>query len=336
MLVDEKLLEVPGDIGTFGFARSCPLEERVQGRLIVTVDLDLGEHRKIDIELRRHELEDLGLGSRLLLTKLVAGKPEHHEIVELVVKRTQTCVLRSKTSSAGNVDDEEHPAAELVEVDLLAGDTRHLKVIDGSHARDCTGSQHDGVVSLSRRIIGIIGCPGAGKSTLAARLVAEQPDRSVVVPMDGFHFAQKELVRLGRADRKGAPDTFDVGGYVALLQRLRDESEQTVYAPSFDRRLEEPIAGAIAVEPQHATVITEGNYLLLATGGWERVRPLLDEAWFVEEDDVVRRSRLVGRHIEHGRSPDEAEAWVESVDEPNAALIRATRHLATREVRSAS
>ena len=113
-----------------------------------------------------------------------------------------------------------------------------------------------------RRLIGITGAPGAGKSTYAARLAEQLSPAAIVVPMDGFHLAGRELDRLGRADRKGAPDTFDVDGYVDLLARLRCTTS-TVYAPEFRRDIEEPIAGAIAVEAHHTTVITEGNYLLL-------------------------------------------------------------------------
>ena len=174
-----------------------------------------------------------------------------------------------------------------------------------------------------RRIIGIAGCPGAGKSTLAAGLVAQHPDTHVLVPMDGFHLADDELRRLGRSDRKGAPDTFDVDGYVALLERLADASD-TVYAPRFDRRIEASIADAITIEPHHTTVVTEGNYLLHDAGGWERVRPLLDECWYVDCDDAARVERLIARHVGNGRSAADAAEWVRTVDEPNARLVRAT------------
>lgn len=185
-----------------------------------------------------------------------------------------------------------------------------------------------------RRIIGIAGCPGSGKSALAAGLAAEQPDTHVLVPMDGFHLANEQLRRLGRAERKGAPDTFDVDGYVSLLERLRAPDAGTVFAPRFDRRIEESFAGAIAVEPHHTTVITEGNYLMHDADGWERVRPLLDECWYVDCDYAVRIVRLISRHISHGRSATAAADWVRDVDEPNARLIRTKMETADVIIRS--
>ena len=183
-----------------------------------------------------------------------------------------------------------------------------------------------------RRIIGLTGAPGSGKSTLAEQLLAAEPDHTIVVPMDGFHLAQVELERLGRADRKGAPDTFDAHGFADLLERIRVATDRTVYAPAFDRHLEEPIAGAIAVEPHHTTIVTEGNYLLLESDGWGRVAPLLDECRYLEIDDDLRRTRLIARHIEHGRSPAAAEAWVSAVDDPNAILIASCRDRADQVI----
>ncbi|KMO94682.1 nucleoside/nucleotide kinase family protein [Streptomyces roseus] len=180
--------------------------------------------------------------------------------------------------------------------------------------------------SGGRRILGITGPPGAGKSTLAARLAqALGPERAAVVPMDGFHLAQAELERLGRADRKGAPDTFDAAGYAALLARLRAPAPGTVYAPAFDRSLEEPVAGSIPVGPVVRLVITEGNYLLHDTGEWAALRALLDEVWFLAPDDALRVRRLVERHVRHGKAPARAEEWVARSDEANARLIAADR-----------
>src|SRR3954470_17858530 len=123
---------------------------------------------------------------------------------------------------------------------------------------------------------GVAGPPRGGKSTVARAVVAELGTVARLVPMDGFHLAQSELVRLGRRDRMGAPDTFDAAGYAALLQRLKGD-EPVVYAPEFRREIEEPIAGAIAIAKQIPLVVTEGNYLLMGDHGWGAVRPLLDE-----------------------------------------------------------
>ncbi|MCM1972968.1 nucleoside/nucleotide kinase family protein [Streptomyces sp. G1] len=180
-----------------------------------------------------------------------------------------------------------------------------------------------------RQILGIAGPPGSGKSTLAA-LIADAlgPERAVVVPMDGFHLAQAELDRTGRADRKGAPDTFDAAGYVSLLHRLRASGGPVVYAPAFDRSIEEPIAGSIPIAPDTPLVITEGNYLLHDAPQWAPVRPLLDEAWYLAPDETLRVRRLVDRHVRHGKDPAYARAWVTRSDEPNARLIARGRHRA--------
>ena len=177
-----------------------------------------------------------------------------------------------------------------------------------------------------RKILGIVGPPGCGKSTLAAALLELLGDAAVAVPMDGYHLANVELARLGRASRKGAEDTFDSAGYVALLRRLRTQaSDEIVYAPEFRREIEEPIANAIPVFAQTQLVITEGNYLLLDHGHWSAVKGLLDEVWYVEVDPVLRRERLVKRHMRFGRTLEAAQDWVAHTDEPNALRIDATK-----------
>ncbi|QJT05856.1 nucleoside/nucleotide kinase family protein [Streptomyces asoensis] len=191
-----------------------------------------------------------------------------------------------------------------------------------------------------RALLGITGGPGAGKTTLAERLVRElngTGDPWVAhVPMDGFHLADVELDRLGRRHRKGAPDTFDAAGYAALLRRLREETdgEDLVYAPGFERELEQPVAGAVPVPPTARLIVTEGNYLLLGTGAWTRVRAALDEVWFSEIDEDERIRRLVARHEEFGKPHDEAVAWVRGTDQRNAELVATTRARADLVVRT--
>ncbi|WP_406465178.1 nucleoside/nucleotide kinase family protein [Streptomyces sp. NBC_00111] len=185
-----------------------------------------------------------------------------------------------------------------------------------------------------RRVLGIAGAPGAGKSTLAARIVEALEGPAVLVPMDGFHLAGAELERLGRADRKGAPDTFDAAGYAALLRRLRrPEGPHPVYAPAFDRALEEPVAGSVCVPADTPLVVTEGNYLLLDEGAWAPVRGLLDEVWFLDADPELRVSRLVDRHVRFGKPRPYAERWVAGSDERNARLVERHRGRADLVVR---
>ena len=186
-----------------------------------------------------------------------------------------------------------------------------------------------------RRILGLTGPPGVGKSELAATLVRALRPHAVLVPMDGFHLAQAELTRLGRDDRKGAPDTFDAAGYVSLLRRLRDPDEQLVYAPLFRREIEEPVAGAIAIPRQVQLVVTEGNYLLLAESDWAPVADLLDEVWYLELDEETRIERLIARHVEYGKTPSIARAWALGSDQRNARVVKENRARADRIIRVA-
>ncbi|MET0821082.1 MAG: nucleoside/nucleotide kinase family protein [Aeromicrobium sp.] len=192
------------------------------------------------------------------------------------------------------------------------------------------------VVPGRRSILGICGAPGAGKSSLAAAVVKRLGARgvgAVQVPMDGFHLADVALVERGLLERKGAIETFDGHGYVALLRRLRDELDHDVLAPTFERELEQPLAGAVTVPPSATLVVTEGNYLLDDATPWPEARALMDEVWFVDLDDGRRRSRLVDRHVKHGKPRDAAQAWVDLIDEPNARRVIARRDHADLVVR---
>ena len=178
-----------------------------------------------------------------------------------------------------------------------------------------------------RAIIGITGAPGAGKSTYAEQLTADLVARGhqvALVPMDGYHLAQAALDSLGLATVKGAPQTFDGYGFVALLKRLKESPDETIWAPRFDRELEDSIAASIAVAPEVTLVVTEGNYLLCDAMPWSTGRALLDECWYIELDEDVRHQRLEARHMRYGRSADEARAKTYGSDEANARLIAET------------
>lgn len=177
-----------------------------------------------------------------------------------------------------------------------------------------------------RAVLGITGAPGAGKSTLVSDLLGVMDAGTVAhVPMDGFHLADVELDRLGRRDRKGAPDTFDVAGYVSVLRRIKDDTPGIVYAPGFERTLDQPIAASIAVEPAARLVITEGNYLLHPEGLWPSLAEVLDEVWYVDLSEAVRLGRLVARHTAYGKSPEQAAAWAHGSDQKNAEVVATTR-----------
>ncbi|MBF4594740.1 nucleoside/nucleotide kinase family protein [Curtobacterium flaccumfaciens] len=191
--------------------------------------------------------------------------------------------------------------------------------------------------SSERTVLGIAGAPGAGKSTLARRIVTAVDDRlgagtAVQVPMDGFHLSNAALDALGRHDRKGAADTFDADGYVALVRRLVTADEDVVWAPDFDRRVDEPVAGSIAVPRPARLVVSEGNYLLDDTAPWSALPALFTETWFCAVADDVRLDRLVGRHMRHGRDHDAARAWAVEVDGVNAARVAPTVIRASRTV----
>ena len=189
------------------------------------------------------------------------------------------------------------------------------------------------LASGGRHILGLVAAPGAGKSTLAQAIQTQLGDMVQVVPMDGFHLANSELQRLGRRNRKGAPDTFDAAGYVNLLRRIHAQSaDEVVYAPEFRRDIEEAIAGAIPVLPQTRLIVTEGNYLLLDDAPWSQARSVLDEVWYLQVPDALRHERLLARHMHFGRSREAALSWIASTDEPNAVRVAACRGRADAQV----
>lgn len=180
--------------------------------------------------------------------------------------------------------------------------------------------------SEKRILIGIVGKPGAGKSTVVSKLIELLPgDETTIISQDGYHLSNAQLKDLGRSDRKGAPDTFDPISFTQLLKRVATDLESDIYFPIFHREIEESIAAEGIISSRTKIVLVEGNYLLLETHGWHEVANQLHETWYLEIDDEMRLKRLVARHIEYGKDPDFAYVWAHGTDEVNAQLIEATK-----------
>ncbi len=180
----------------------------------------------------------------------------------------------------------------------------------------------------ARLVVGLVGAPGSGKSTIAAELEDQLKEVGLfagLVAMDGFHLSNTVLDELGRHERKGAPDTFDVEGYLAILDRVRAEGAKQVLVPVYRRDLHEPVAaGRIVAGP--GVVLTEGNYLALETRGWGAVRERIDLLIHIDVPEEVLVPRLINRHEDFGKNELDAGHWVRTVDLPNARLIATSVH----------
>ena len=185
-----------------------------------------------------------------------------------------------------------------------------------------------------RTLLGIIGEPGAGKSTLVEQIKEKFPGNSVaVLPMDGFHLSNKVLIERGIRNIKGAPQTFDALGFVALLERVKENLEEDIYIPVFHREIEESIANEAVITSEVRVVIVEGNYLLFPEMDWGGVRELLDMSYYIDLPQEIRIERLIARHEKYGKTSQEAHDWVMGSDEANARLIRATKELASKVIK---
>lgn len=176
-----------------------------------------------------------------------------------------------------------------------------------------------------RLLVAIAGAPGSGKSTLAdAAALAINRQRSgiaAVFPMDGYHFDDRLLHIMGGRSRKGAPDTFDVDGLRHMLRRLKQNAEDAIAVPVFDRQIEIARAGARLIPREVEIVLCEGNYLLLQQSPWDSLKPLFDFTVLVDVDEAELRRRLVERWQGYGLPPDEIRAKVEDNDLPNGMVI---------------
>jgi len=180
----------------------------------------------------------------------------------------------------------------------------------------------------SRFVVAVAGPPGSGKSTLAERLAVVFPeDTATVVPMDGFHFDDRILISRGLRDRKGAPETFDYHGFEALIRRIR-ANESDIAIPVFDRSVELSRAGAAVIPQSTRFVIVEGNYLLLDEEPWKHLATLFDATIYVDVPKAELERRLLERWHEHGKTPEEARAWIAGNDMPNIERVIGSRRAA--------
>ncbi len=205
----------------------------------------------------------------------------------------------------------------------IAGLVNRSSESTGESLSDDTAGQAD----TERLLVGIVGAPGAGKSTMTgaiAELLGARGIDTAILPMDGFHLSNVQLGRLGLGQVKGAPQTFDSAGFVGALRRIV-QGQQDVYVPVFHREIEESYAADGVVSAAARVVLVEGNYLLLDDWGFEPVRSLLSENWYLAPDEHVRIDRLVLRHVHHGRSPQDAIEWALGTDQRNAELIATSR-----------
>jgi len=185
-----------------------------------------------------------------------------------------------------------------------------------------------------RTLIGIVGKPGAGKSTVVELIQKKYgPEEVSVIPMDGFHLSNEELINLGRRDRKGAPDTFDVSGFISLIKKVKQEPQVNHKFPIFHREIEASVNDEGIVSKESKVIVIEGNYLFSEEHNWSGLFPLLDHTWFIEIDDDVRIERLIARHIRYGKTPVEAENWSRGSDEANARFIEITAHRASNTLK---
>ena len=177
----------------------------------------------------------------------------------------------------------------------------------------------------SRLVAAVAGAPGSGKSTLAEKLVAEietrRPGMAAILPMDGYHYDDVLLDQMGRRAHKGAPDTFDVGGYRHMLQRLRADDEEAVAVPVFDRSIEIARAGSRLIPREARIIVTEGNYLLLREPPWSELRPLFDVTVFIDVPEEELRKRLAARWQGYGMHEEAIRAKLEENDLPNGRRV---------------
>lgn len=250
----------------------------------------------------------------------LAQSVEYEELVEralALAQRGQRAILGIAGAPGSGKSTLASAIAQSVNA-RLNPDSPNGTAVQGSLAVDeAEGHQAAETVSAGQ-------APDEVSAGQAAKAVSTgQPPAAIVVPMDGFHLAHSVLEERGHTKRKGAIHTFDGWGFLSLIKRLA-AADHMVFAPEYRREIEDPIAGAIPVDPRIPLVIVEGNYLLAEGPEWSQVRTYLAESWFIDIDEDVRLERLISRHIRFGRSPQAAREYALGSDQKNAELILET------------
>jgi pantothenate kinase len=193
------------------------------------------------------------------------------------------------------------------------------------------------VDAFKRIIIGVVGLPGSGKSTIAAKLVDAVNERTnsktaVALSMDGFHLTKAALAQFAdpaaALQRRGSPWTFDPAGLANKLKELRNSPAESSTWPDFQHGVGDPVADAISVSPDTKLIIVEGLYLLHREHGWN-LAGLLDECWYLDTSMDVSMERLVNRHMASwGFSREQALDRLAMNDRLNADIVLQSRERA--------
>lgn len=175
-------------------------------------------------------------------------------------------------------------------------------------------------------MIAVSGIPGSGKTALADMMAnrinqiyaSENPGSTPIataLPMDGYHYTRAQLAAMPdpahAAARRGAAFTFDGHKFLQLVRALRNPlgpGAKSLYAPSFDHAVKDPVDDDIVIPVTNRVIFFEGNYLSLNKEPWNEIAGLMDELWFVDVDFEIARKRLVRRHVKAGIAKDETEA----------------------------
>ncbi|QUJ78063.1 hypothetical protein KDD17_14605 [Sulfitobacter albidus] len=182
-----------------------------------------------------------------------------------------------------------------------------------------------------RLIVAIAGAPGSGKSTLAEDLANRLGAGAAVLPMDGFHLDNATLRAAGLFAHKGAPNTFDAAGFIALLREVR--AGGAVSYPTFDRNADATVPGGGMIDADTRIVLAEGNYLLLDNAPWDRLAPLCDLTVQLHVPRHVLEQRLIDRWLAYGLDPEAARARALGNDMRNVDTVVSTSRPADYVIR---